>query len=344
MENLLISTKSIQKNIDLVRKQAGVQLIGVIDHGGYGCGTRFLARAFVSAGVQMLASSDAETVGLIRQDFPQASVLLLSPVIGQKELDCILRQGVIATVDELTDIVRLNAAAEEAGEHVKVHLLIRTEKNGCGISFSQAERVAKTIGNCPFVEVDGAYSTVLNDCIAKEKAVLRRKAIFDKTVALLKAYGVDMPVLHMAEGYASLRYPDITYNAVRVGDAVIGRLPARDRWHLDPVGEIETRVIGHTVIAAEEEKELKTAKDRRCALIPLSSVEAVMAAAKDGLLPGSGKKPVCLCGKKKYRITGHCNSTLLLAECGKNDLPEGESVRFSADPRLVGQEVERKYE
>ena len=344
MEKLIIETKGIQKNIEIVRKQAGVQLIGVIDHGGYGCGSRFLARTLVSAGVQMLASSDPDVIGIIRKDFPQISVLLLSPALGEKELNCILEDGVIATVSEITDMVRLNAAAEDRGEHVKVHLLIRTEKNGCGISVSQADEVASTLKNCRYLEVDGAYAVLSESRMTKEKAVLEQKAVFDRTVAILHSCGIETPVLHVAEGYTALRYPDICYNAVRTGDAVIGRLNAHDKWNLVPVGCVETQVAGNLTIAAEEEKDLKTSKDRHCAVIPLASTAAVLAAAKDGFLPGSGKKIVGVDGRKKYRMTGKCGSALFLAECGKNDLPAGKLLRFSADPRLVGGDYAREYE
>jgi len=344
MERLIINTNDIQHNIEVVRKQAGVQLIGRVDHNGYGCGTAFLARAFVSAGVQLLAASDAATVTEIRKEFPQIPVLLLSPVLNEKELACVTEQEAIATVCDLKGLFRLNGAAEEKGEHIKVYLLIRTEKNGCGISVSQAEEMATALKNCRYIEVDGAYANISPERVTHVKAVLKEKAIFDRTVSLINGFGIETPVLHMAEGYTALRYPELSYHAVRVGDAVIGRLNETDMWRLAPVGAIETEVLGQLNIAAEDEKELKTPREKRCAVVAVSSVAAVRAAAKGSLLPFVGKKITLTAGKKTFRVTGNINSSLFTVSCGKNDLREGETVRFSADLRLVNEECLRQYE
>lgn len=344
MEKLIINTADIRSNIDAVRKYSSVQLIGVVDHGGYGCGSRFLARAFVSAGVQMLAASDAATVNTILNDFPQVNTLLMCPVIGRAELDCIVRRGAVATVTNSEDAARLNAAAEESGSIIKAHLLIRTHKDGCGISLSQADRVAATLLNCHNIEVDGAYTHIDARRRTSEKAVLVQKEIFEQTAGIINTAGVQTPLLHMAESYTALRYPDLSFNAVRVGDAIIGRMEEKDKWHLAPVGEIETTVIGFTVIPAEDEKSLKTSKERRYALVDLSSIGSARAASPDGLIPFADKQLYCIWGKKKLRVVGNCGSELLLVDTARAGVQTGDTVRFSADPRLVGADCERNYE
>lgn len=344
MERLIINTSDVRSNIDAVRKYAGVQLIGVVDHGGYGCGARFLARAFVSAGVQMLAASDAATVTAILADFPQVNTLLMCPVIGKAELACVLRGGAIATVTDSEGAIRLNSAAEEIGAHVKVHLLIRTHKEGCGISLSQADRLAATLLNCHNLEIDGAYTHIDARRRTNGKAVMMQKEIFERTVSLLNTAGIETPMLHAAESYTALRYHDLSFNAVRVGDAVIGRMEEKDRWRLARVGEIETPVIGFTVIPAEEEKELKTSREHRYAVVSLSCDGAVKAASPDGFLPFSDKQMFCVWGKKKLRVSGSCTDQLFLIDTARTGIQSGDTVRFSADPRLVHADCERNYE
>lgn len=344
MDKLIISTADIKSNIERVRKQSGVQLIGNIEHGGYGCGIRFIARAYVSAGVQMFASSDVAVINEVLNDFPQISTLLTCPVIGREELECIIRRGVIATVASVSDAVRLNAAAEQADCIVKVHLLIRTHKDGCGITLSQAETAALTLATCHNLEIDGAYTYIDPSNFKKEKAVMKQKEIFDAALSIINDSGIRTPVRHMAEGYTALRYPAISYNAVRVGDAVIGRMDEKDRWGLSPVGEIETKIVGFTTIPAEEDKDIKSSKDRVFAVTVLSNNGAVYEASPDKIIPFSGKKIFCNYGKKKLRAVNSCGSSVILLDCGKTLVEQGDLVRFSADPRLVDADCVRNYE
>ena len=344
MDKLIISTADIKKNIEKVRKQAGVQLIGTIEHGGYGCGSRFLARAYVNSGVQMFASSDAEVLNEVLDDFPQISALLTCPVIGRAELECIIRRGVIATVTSASDAVRLNAAAEQADCIVKVHLLIRTHKDGCGITISQAESTALSLITCHNLEVDGAYTYIDPHNYKKQKAIMKQKELFDATLSIINDSGVSTPVRHIAEGYTALRYPAISYNAVRVGDAVIGRMDEKDRWNLSPVGEIETKIVGFTVIPAEADSDIKTSKDRKFGVTVLANNRAVYEALPDKLIPFSEKQIFCQHGKKKLRAYTQCGSSTVLLSCGKTVVEQGVTVRFSADPRIVYVDCIRNYE
>ncbi len=343
MEKLIINTADIKSNIGALRKYAGVQLIGTVEHGGYGCGNRFLARAYVNAGVQMLASSDAYTVNLILNEFPQVSTLLMCPVIGREELACIIKRGAVATISNSEDAVRLNAAAEETGTQVKAHLLIRTHKDGCGISFSQAEGLAASLLNCHNIEVDGAYTHIGSRYRARGKAVAACKDVFDRTVAAINAAGIRTPLLHMAEAYTALRYPELAYNAVRTGDAVIGRMGEKDRWNLRPVGCVETDVIGFTVIPAEEDKSLKSPRERRYAVASLGCPQAAEAAA-DKALPFTDRQIVCFWGKKRMKAEGTCGSGLVLIDGAKTGIQAGDAVRFPVDPRMVTADCVRNYE
>lgn len=344
MDKLIISIADIKSNIEKVRKQSGVQLIGNIEQGGYGCGVRFLARIYVSAGVQMLASSDVNVLNEVLNDFPQVSTLLTCPVIGREELECIIRRGAVATVASASDALRLNAAAEQADCIVKVHLLIRTHKDGCGITLSQAESTALNLASCHNLEIDGAYTYIYPDDCKKEKAVLKQKEIFDTALSILNNSGIATSVCHIAEGYTALRYPSITYNAVRVGDAVIGRMSEKDRWGLSPVGEIETDIVGFTTLPAEEYKDIRSSKERTFAVTVLNNNGAVREASPDKIIPFSGKQIFCKHGKKKLRAFSTCTSSVILLDHGKTAVEQGDTVRFSADPRFVNGDCLRNYE
>lgn len=342
MEKLIISRKDIVSNLETVRKYAKVQLIGVIDQNGYGCGSRYLARTFVSAGIQMLAASDAETVHAILDEFPQVSVLLLCPVFGKEELACVIHRGAVATVDDIADVVRLNAAAEDNGVVARVHLLIRSHKNGCGLSLSQAERMADVLHSCRNIEVDGAYTHIDPADAIHEKVVLRQKAVFDATVERLTGAGIRIPILHMADGYSAMRYPGISYNAVRVGDAAIGRMEGKDRWGLTPVGQLQTTVIGNTTVCAEEEKDLR-GKERTYAVTSIASLDAVLAATPMGLFFRTGKRMICTCRGKRYHVVGRCGNELFLVNPGREGLKAEDVLLFPVDPRLVNGHVVREY-
>ena len=343
MDKLIINTKSIASNIETMRRQAGVQIIGSLDKAGYGCGARFLARTYVSSGVQMLCASDTQTVKAVMADYPNIGMLLTCPNVDKEAADCIINHGATATIADPADAAKLNAAAEDAGVIAKAHLLIRSNKNGFGITYSQAERAASVLRSCRYIEIDGAYTDIAHGSEKSEKAVAKQYDMFMRTIEVLNDSGVKTPMLHMTEGYTALRYVQYALNAVRMGCAAIGRLSEKDQWQLIPVGEIETEILGFATSVAETDKDLKTPKDRRYALIELQSLPAVIAAAKNGLLPFGEKKIYCFNGKKKYRISG-ASGSLLTIEAGRNELAAGDAVRFSADPRLVIAGCGRGYE
>ncbi len=342
MEKLIISRKDIVSNLETLRKYAKVQLIGVVDQNGYGCGSRYLARTFISSGVQLLAAFDVNTVNSILDEFPEANVLLLCPVFGMEELACVIHRGAIATVASVADAVRLDAAAEEAGVSVRVHLLIRSHKNGCGLSPSEAEGMAEALHTCHNLEVDGAYTHIDPTDALKEKRVLRQKKVYDETVENLTGAGIRIPVLHMADGYSALRYPSIGYNAVRVGDVAIGRMEGKDRWHLTPVGHIETPLIGNISVYQEEEGSLK-GKGKTFAVALLASREAVMATCPMSTWLSGKKRITALYRGKKIHGVNRYGSELMLMDMGHKEKTAEETVRFSADPRLVNGDVEREY-
>ncbi len=238
---LEISRADLDANARAVCEYVGVPVIGVVKCDGYGVSSAEAARAWVAAGVRTLAVSDpAEAFALRDAGFTAQDILLLSPVADPALLDALLDAGVVLTVSG-PGCARFYAEHRN-GRTIRAHVAVDTGMGRFGSRWTETAElleVYQTDGIC----FEGIFSHFSASFEAGSAQTSRQLERFLSAISALEAQGVRVGVRHMANSCAALRFPETRLDAVRVGSALVGRLPVPAPVELKKVGTFRACVV-----------------------------------------------------------------------------------------------------
>lgn len=237
---LEISRADLRANAAAVVQAVGVPVIGVVKCDGYGVSGSEAAQAWVSAGVTTLAVSDpAEAFSLRRAGFTQ-DILLLAPVADTPLLDALIEADIILTVSGPDCARRYAACANE--RPVRVHVAVDTGMGRFGSRWTDlaALRAVYEVPGLTFEGIFSHFSASFEQGSTRTTEQLHR---FESAVSALRADGIEVGTRHIANSCAALRFPEARLDAVRVGSALVGRLPASVPVELKRVGQFKASVV-----------------------------------------------------------------------------------------------------
>jgi len=243
---LEISREDLRANARAVCEYVGTPVIGVVKCDGYGVSGPEAAAAWVEAGVGTLAVSEpAEALALRAAGFTEQDILLLAPVADEALLEALLEAGVILTVSG-PGSARLYA--EHAGERaVRVHAAVDTGMGRFGSRWTDVEELLE-VYRTEGIQVEGIFS---HFAVSFEEGNQRTKLQLERflsAVSALEAQGVSVGIRHIANSCAALRFPETRLDAVRVGSALIGRLPVKTPLTLRKVGTFKALAVDRRIL------------------------------------------------------------------------------------------------
>lgn len=244
---LEISRADLAFNAKTVAGYVGVPVIGVVKCDGYGVSSVEAARAWISAGVTMLAVSDPGEALVLRQAGFTQDILVLAPVAEPALLEALLDAGIILTVSG-SDCARRYARYGE-GRPVRVHVAVDTGMGRFGTRWTDtAELLAvyRTEG-LTFEGIFSHFSASFESGREKTMTQLNR---FLSSISTLEKEGVTVGIRHIANSCAALRFPETRLDAVRSGSALVGRLLASIPVQLKRVGVFKANVVDRRTLRA----------------------------------------------------------------------------------------------
>jgi len=238
---LEISRADLRANAKAVCGYVGVPVIGVVKCDGYGVSGPEAAGAWVSAGVTTLAVSDpAEALALRTAGFAQQDILLLAPVADPILLDALLDAGIILTVSG-PECARFYAGRR--GERsLRAHVAVDTGMGRFGPRWTDLNALLEVYGTGG-IQFEGIFSHFAASFEQGDSHTKTQLERFLSAVAALEGKGIAVGTRHIANSCAALRFPDTRLDAVRVGSALIGRLPVSTPLALKKVGTFKALVV-----------------------------------------------------------------------------------------------------
>lgn len=236
-----ISRADLAFNAKAVTEFVGVPVIGVVKCGGYGVSVPEAAAAWVSAGVTTLAvSAPAEALLLRESGFTQQDILLLAPVSDPSLLDALLDANIILTVSGVS--CAHFYAQHRAGRTVRVHVAVDTGMGRFGTRWTDTDALLD-VYHTEGLTFEGIFSHFAVSFESGNAHTMLQLDRFHSALSALENKGVTVGIRHIANSCAALRFPETRLDAVRVGSALVGRLPAAVPVNLKKVGAFRALVV-----------------------------------------------------------------------------------------------------
>ena len=347
---LEISRSDLAENARLVTGFVKCPVIGVVKCDGYGVSLAEAAAAWVSAGVTRLAVSEPqEALALRRLGFAGVEILLLSPAVCPETLEALIAARVTLTVTG-PDCARRYAAAA-AGRTVRVHVAVDTGMGRFGLHWrdlAAIEEVYQTRG----LTFTGIFSHFAASFARSDRLTRQQLERFLSVTHALAAKGYPVGLRHIANSCAALRWPETWLDAVRVGSALVGRLPVTVSLPLRRVGVYRAMVVERRTLHAGD----TTGYASLCRVRRETEVAVLSLGRHSGfglvkrpetlrpldflanqlrLLRGCLHRPsVEYCGRT-LPVVGRIGSQFTLVDAGGTDLAPGDYVTAPVDLMLT---------
>ena len=200
--------------------------MAVVKANAYGHGAVAVARAALRNGAEWLAVANLAEALELREAGVDAPILVLSYVPPFAIGDAIERDLSLTVFDEAFAEHCL-AAAGKRGAWLNVHVKVDTGMGRLGLPPQSAVELCRRLRDAPGIRLEGVYTHFAT--ADDDPAFMREQlTVFKGALARMRAFGVEVKVVHAANSAAILRGGDAFFNLVRPGVMLYGLEPMPD--------------------------------------------------------------------------------------------------------------------
>jgi len=246
-----IDLDCIAHNVNTIRGLVGKrkEIMGVVKADAYGHGVLDVARELLANGVERLAVSMLDEAIQLRLSGIEVPILVLS-YTDPRRVTQIIAHNITQTVYSNDLAEALSAEAVRQGRNVKIHLKIDTGMTRVGFlsGYSIIDNIAY-ISKLPKIIIEGLFTHLAT---ADDEDSSYTNMQFERFMSIcseLARVGVHIPVKHIANSAAILKYPQMHLDLVRPGLILFGLSPFDEtqnallKFDLKPAMQIKSYVI-----------------------------------------------------------------------------------------------------
>lgn len=242
MKAYIVEREALIYNIQAIKAYAGGKTVwGVLKGNGYGIGLLPLAKLLWENGIEHFAVTERKEAQALRENYPDAVILMLRSTSDPEEINALLDHKVILSVSSVEVAQSVNAVAQARADVAEVHLCIDTGMGRGGFLPSQTDRMIAVYSEMKHLAVSGVY-THFNSAFCNKKETFRQHQEFLTAVRAIQNAGCETGMIHCCGSAAFLNYPELHEDAVRIGSAFLGRAFGAEKLGLKPVGYVECPV------------------------------------------------------------------------------------------------------
>ena len=220
--SLIVDAKRFQHNIRSIRQQLSPKtlFLAVVKADAYGHGAVELAKIAEAENVDYFGVATVDEAIELREEGIITPILMLTEPTDVDRLQAVLYYDITLSVYSPSFLIELSKVAAKFGKPAPVHLKVDTGMSRVGVSPEEALSMAELIGHDPYLQLEGVF-THLSDADGAEEDYTRLQIKrFDQVVKTFKHYILSLPIYHVANSAATIRYPESHYDMVRVGIAL----------------------------------------------------------------------------------------------------------------------------
>ena len=254
MKVYVVEREALIHNIQAIRRFAGpVPIWGVLKGNGYGIGLVPFSKILHDNGIDRFAVTEIKEAEQLRENYPEAPILMLRSTADPAEINELLDLNVILTVGSYETAVAVNGIAAERSTVAEVHICVDTGMGRYGFLPDDVDKIVSVYEYMKSLVITGIF-THFHSAFCSEKATQQQFEQFSGLLTKLQEAGYETGMTHCCNSHAFVRHPEMHMDAVRIGSAFLGRLSFKEKLGLKRVGYAECtieelRLIpkGHTV-------------------------------------------------------------------------------------------------
>ncbi len=226
-----IDLDAIAHNVQEIRRITNphAEVMGVVKADAYGHGVREVANTLLENGVTRLAVSMADEAIELRQDGITAPLLVLG-YTDPSRADDIIDYDITQTVFTHELARALSERAVQRNTKIKVHVKIDTGMGRVGFlpGYSAVKDVME-ISKLPGLVIEGMFThfAVADEDGEQDAYTLNQFELFNHIATELSRVGIHIPVKHVANSAAIIRFPQMHLDMVRAGIILYGLHPSK---------------------------------------------------------------------------------------------------------------------
>jgi len=244
-----INLNAIEHNIKKVQKHIKPHTIimGVVKADGYGHGAVEVSKVMLKNGVSRLAVAEVNEAIELRNAGIDVPILILSHGYSSDAVK-IVEFDITAAVFDFDYAQNISKIAQEFGKTAKIHIKLDTGMTRVGFNLTDddLEEIVK-ISKLPNIFIEGVFSHFACADTEDKSVTDAQFEAFTGFVEKLKSHGIDIPVRHIANSAAILRFPEYQLEMVRSGIISYGYLPSGEDIYDDtdfiPAMTLKTRIM-----------------------------------------------------------------------------------------------------
>lgn len=362
MKKFVIERDKLAENSRLIQQRAGVPVIAVLKADGYGFGMAQMAEVLSQTGITMFAVTEPEDALKLRElGYTKQDILVMRSTAMADEAYQTVQANAIATVGSPEAAQCLNEVAQGCEMQARAHVKLDTGMGRYGFLVDQYEEIKKVYTMCAGIQVTGIY-THFHSAFADAAATKAQYKQLCGIAERLKTDGIDCGMRHAANSSGLYCYDDLMLDAVRVGSAFTGRIPAKFPTGLNRLGYLESRVIelrtvpkGHTVGYGAG---YVTKGPTRIAVVPVGYTDGFSVEKKKDLYRfrdvvrysineirnGMGKGAIYITvNGQRARVLGHVGLCHVSADVTGLDVHNGDVAILDVNPLYLSPLVAKEY-
>ncbi|OQB13237.1 MAG: Alanine racemase [Firmicutes bacterium ADurb.Bin193] len=326
-----VSLDAMIHNLNQLKGLAqGKKIMGVVKADAYGHGVCEVSRALADNGIDALAVAFTDEAIQLRKNGIDIPILILghTPVEYMGEL---VDYNITPTVYNFSLAKAVSNVAQRRNKTAKIHVKIDTGMNRLGYPWGlETADIIMDLATLPNIEIEGLYTHFASADDPDESYTRLQFERFMKLADEIERRGLHIPIKHVCNSAAAMRFPEMHLDMIRVGISLYGLYPSDFPYGLElrPAMQLKSTIAHIKEVEAGERISYNgiytTKRKTRLATIPIGYADGY-----SRLL--SGKARVIVNGKFAPVLGTICMDQCMIDVTDVNNINiEDEVILFGA--------------
>ncbi|WP_416825463.1 alanine racemase [Ectobacillus polymachus] len=244
-----ISLDHIAYNLQQFRQYINpkTKIMAVVKADGYGHGAEKVAKTAIETGADYLAVAFLDEAIKLRKVGISSPILILGYTPVRSIREAILQNMTITVFDHkvLDEII---VQSSQLQKRTVIHIKVDTGMSRIGLSSAdQTLSLARKGLAAPYIQLEGIFTHFANSDSEDPSYTYAQFHKFIEITSFLEKEGIHIPFRHCCNSAATLRFPEMHLDMVRVGIALYGLNPdaslKKHSIHLKQAMSFHTRIV-----------------------------------------------------------------------------------------------------